>query len=110
MSGSAIERLGHEVVGDRIIPNDRNMSWEEADARAGFRLDRRKSWAFIPDRNALGIPELCEAISFTCACSGCDDTESMYSTPAGSGCRECGYTGKRRNHCFVPYVHAGDPA
>ncbi|WP_215767366.1 hypothetical protein [Gluconobacter cerinus] len=103
MSGSAIERLGHKVVDDRIVHNDRAMSWEEADKRAGFRLDRRKSWAFIPDERDIGLPELCEMISFTRACSGCEDSESMYCTPTGSGCRECGYTGKRRSHCFAPF-------
>ncbi|WP_172493493.1 hypothetical protein [Gluconobacter oxydans] len=103
-------RTGHEIVDGAIIHNDRAMTWEEADKRAGFRLDRRKSWAFIPDRHALGIPELCEAISFTMACSGCDDSESMYCASAGGGCRECGYTGKRRQRCFAPYVPAGDPA
>lgn len=103
MSGSVIERLGHEEVDGRIVHNDRAMRWEEANKRAGFRLDRRKSWAFIPRTDDLGIPELCNAIAFTAACSGCYDTESMYCAPAGSGCRECGYTGKRRHHCFVPF-------
>ena len=110
MARSVIMRNGHEEVDGRIVHNDRAMSWKEADKRAGFRLDRRKSWAFIPDRHALGIPELCEAISFTRVCSSCDDTESMYCAPTGSGCRECGCAGKRREHCFVPYEIAGDPA
>lgn len=103
MSGSVIMRAGHEVVDDRIVHNDQEMSWEAADKRAGFRLDRRKSWAFIPDKSDLGIPELCEMISFTRACSGCEDSESMYPRGVGDGCHECGYTGKSRETCFVPF-------
>lgn len=102
MSGSVIMRNGHEEVDGRIVHNDRAMSWEEADKRAGFRLDRRKSWAFISRNDDLGIPELCEAISFTAACSGCEDSESMYPSSVSGGCHECGYTGKRRQSCFVP--------
>jgi len=103
MSGSVIMRGGHEVVDDRIVHNDQEMSWEAADKRAGFRLDRRKSWAFIPNKHDLGIPELCEMISFTRACSGCEDSESMYPRGVGDGCHECGYTGKSRETCFVPF-------
>ncbi|MFT8354076.1 MAG: hypothetical protein ABF617_05680 [Gluconobacter japonicus] len=103
MSGSVIMRTGHEVVDGKIIHNDQAMSWEEADKRAGFRLDRRKSWAFIPNKHDLGIPELCEMISFTRACSGCEDSESMYPSAVGAGCHECGYTGKSRETCFVPF-------
>jgi len=111
MSGSVIMRNGHEVVDGNIIYNDRAMTWEEADKRAGFRLDRRKAWAFIPRDDDLGIPELCEQVSFSTECSGCADSEDFYSsTGKGSGCSECGYTGRSRRCYFVPHVHAGDPA
>lgn len=111
MAGSVIMRTGHEVVDDRIVHNDRAMSWEEADMRAGFHLDRRKSWAFIPDTDNLGVPELCERVSFSTECSGCADTEEFYSsTSKGGGCSECGYTGRSRRVCFVPHFPAGDPA
>ena len=109
MTGSVILRNGHEIVDDQIIHNDRPMSWEEADKRAGFRLDRRKAWAFIPETSTLGVPELCEQISFTAECSGCADTEDFYSSSGkGGGCRECGYTGKRRQVYFVPVCSDAD--
>lgn len=31
---------------------------------------------------------------YTTRCSGCSDAD--YATESGAGCRECGYTGKRR--------------
>lgn len=111
MAGSVIMRNGHEVVDGEIIHNDQTMTWEEADKRAGFRLDRRKSWAFIPRNDDIGIPELCEQVSFSTECSGCADTEDFYSsTGKGGGCSECGYTGRSRQCYFVPHTHAGDPA
>lgn len=42
--------------------------------------------------------------SFTSCCSGCGDDREGYCPEQGSGCRECGYTGKVRIHFFVSLV------
>jgi hypothetical protein len=47
-----------------------------------------------------GEPGLAE--SFTSCCSGCGDDQEGQCCERGSGCRECGYTGKVRIHFFVP--------
>lgn len=43
-------------------------------------------------------------IRYTRSCSGCDET-GEYTGPSerGSGCEECGYTGKRRSEEWVPF-------
>lgn len=104
MAGSAKIRNGTRVSSDGTIHhNDTLMSWPDADNRAGFRLDRRKAWCFIP--NEQGLPDLCEAISWSSACSGCTEVPEMTSGPdRGSGCSECGYTGRIRNAQWVPYA------
>ncbi len=73
------------IVGGHIHHDDTPMTWHDADAAAGFRLDRRKSWAFIDGK-------LCETVSWSQNCSGCD----------GMGCRECGYHGVSRRSTWVP--------
>ena len=98
-------RSGHEIVDGNIVHNDRVMTWEEADKRAGFRLDRRKNWAFIPDTNQIGLPELCEQVSYSTECSGCANHEDFHSLDGkGAGCSECGYTGRSRQIDFVPFI------
>ena len=110
MAGSVIMRNGHEVVGNKIIHNDRKMSWEEADKRAGFRLDRRKAWAFIPSDTNRGVPELCSLVSFSRACCDCTDEDPYLAGAKGWGCLSCGYTGRYRHESFAPYSRTGDPA
>jgi len=80
--------------------DERQVSVNEAERLAGRRLDRRRSYAVID-----GI--VCELASWTDSCSGCfeggeymglahnypyDERAGCY---RGSGCTECGYTGKR---------------
>jgi len=100
---SVIERTGEYP--DLI---DTPMSWEDADRRAGVRLDRRKNWAFIRG-------ELAEHCEFTHSCSGCVECEdgqpvgnyawdSKAGCYVGAGCHECGYTGKRKNRSWVPAI------
>ncbi len=103
MTGSATERLGHEVIGQEIIFHERVVTWDEADKRAGFRLDRRKRWAFI--KSCLeGVPDLCECIKWTDECSECcPDLEYWRPSGRGRGCRYCGYTGRARRSSWVPY-------
>lgn len=104
MVGSVKVRHGTTVSEGGIIRhNDMPISWLDADNRAGFRLDRRKSWCFIT--NDQGLPDLCEAISWSSACSGCTEVPEMTFGPdRGPGCSECGYTGRTRNVQWVPYT------
>lgn len=39
---------------------------------------------------------------WTDACSGCSEDAEYTISDVGSGCHECGYTGKRRRAWFVP--------
>lgn len=107
MVGSVIFRSGHKVVDGIIVHNDRDMSWFEADKRAGFRLNRRKSWAFIPQHDALGIPELCSKVTFGRACYDCIDEEPYQVLSKGRGCSSCGYSGRVREAYFVPFSRGG---
>lgn len=92
MSGSAKIRHGSSVVDGLIQYDETPLAWIDADQRAGFRLDRRKAWAFVEGR-------LCEMISWTDACSGC-----RYGfKERGSGCNECGHHGVVREAMWVPY-------
>lgn len=40
-------------------------------------------------------------VRWTTSCSGCDEI-GEYANGRGSGCSECGYTGKRRREEWVP--------
>jgi hypothetical protein len=91
MSGSVIIRGETTIVDGLIYHDDQPISWDAADEKAGFRLDRRKAWAFVEGR-------LSELIRWTQACSGC----SYQFEPRGGGCDECGYHGVVRNGCWVP--------
>lgn len=95
MSRSVIERLGYEIDGDGLIHyNEKPVPWSEADIRAGFRLDRRKNWAFVDSH-------ICESISWSQPCSGCYEGFDC-ENGKGMGCRECGYQGRVRNGAWVP--------
>lgn len=101
MTGSAIVREGYSVDDKgNIHHHDTRLSWPEADQRAGFRLDRRKAWAFM-FRDEIGSECVCEMISFTQACSGCLPDDRYEGR--GGGCSECGYTGKVRQCMWVPF-------
>jgi hypothetical protein len=63
-----------------------------AEGLAGRRLDRRR-------RYAHNGRELVEAASWSQPCSGC---VVLGCTDTGLGCAECGYTGRRRIHVWVP--------
>lgn len=95
----AIIRHGHTVDERGYIHYDETaMELLEADTKAGFRLDRRKNWAFVDG-------ELCESISWTQSCSGCScDCGDGYGCNHGaSGCEECGYQGRVRRRMWLPY-------
>lgn len=55
--------------------------------------------------------QVCRLITVTLSCSGCTETSDGYNVNGyetkngiliGSGCKECGYQGKRRNQMWVP--------
>lgn len=94
MTGSVIVR-GETTIDDRgyIHHDDQPISWDEADKRAGRRLDRRKAWAFVEG-------QLCESATWTQACSGC----AYGFEERGGGCHECGYHGVVRCAQWVPAI------
>jgi len=47
-------------------------------------------------------------VRWTAACSGCSDDRENVSCDVGSGCSECGYTGKRRDSFWVPLDPCSD--
>jgi hypothetical protein len=88
-----IHRHGYSIdPAGTIHYDDRPMSWADADARAGRRLDRRRSWAFVGGK-------LCSLIRWSTACSGCcEDVQA----DRGGGCSECGYHGRARGAMWFP--------
>jgi hypothetical protein len=82
-------------------PDGNNMrlpaSFAQAEEQAGVRLDRRRNY-FMTTKAVFVL------VTETMACSGCScDCGDMYGCNHGaSGCRECGYTGKRRETHPVP--------
>lgn len=71
------------------------LTIQEAESVLGQRLDRRR-------RYFLWGGEVCYNVTFTIPCSGCTSDDYYISESAGTGCSECGYTGKRRDSCPVP--------
>lgn len=92
MSGSVIIRHGQDIVDGFIIYNETPLTWEDADAKAGRRLDRRRAWAFVED-------QLCVLARWTQSCSGCCE---LIGESRGHGCHECGYHGVVRSGAWVP--------
>ncbi len=74
------------------------ITWQEAEKRAGTRLDRRKRYGLVGKT-------LCESVTITGACSGCSDVGDYESAPhRGAGCEECGQRGRRRTKHWVPLL------
>lgn len=71
---------------------------EQAEAHAGKRLDRRRRYAWDGEI-------LYERARYSTNCSGCScDCGDGYPCSHGaSGCRECGFTGRRRHEEWFPY-------
>lgn len=94
MTGKVIERLETSVDDAGLIQhNERPATFAAADALAGHRVDRRKTYAIVEGK-------LCESAKWTAACSGCT---GEYGPDRGSGCHECGFTGRSRQAMWVPY-------
>ncbi|MDQ0505964.1 hypothetical protein [Xanthobacter agilis] len=99
MAGSIVERVG-TVVDDQIITHDdRPCTWERGDEIAGRRLDRRRVYAVIDG-------DVCELVMWSARCSGCSSDDPYEAR--GAGCRECGWTGRRRNAQFIPVRLCGN--
>jgi len=97
MGGSVIIRGETIYNGDGTFTHDdKPMSWQDADKQAGFRLDRRKAWAFVDQ-------ELCEMCRWTDTCSGCSCDCGCYGDHGNAGCEECGYTGRSRRGQWIPF-------
>ena len=93
----------------------KELTIQEAEKLAGCRLDRRRRYATTED----GKPcETTGAVLFslgrwTQPCSGCHETIDGYERDGtthdkngialGSGCCECGYTGKVRVSMWLPH-------
>lgn len=92
--GCVIERKGTTVVDGFIEHDDRPSTFEAAEALAGRQLDRRRNYAIIEG-------QVTSACTWSQACSGCYDGPDL-ATAKGSGCSECGYTGRRRQGQWLP--------
>lgn len=92
----------------------RPVHWREAEAFSAQRLDRRRAYAIGPSaRREDEVDVLLEAISWTSHCTGCCElgeygsgsehyeNDLNHGCLIGAGCRECGYTGKRRDAMWV---------
>ncbi|MCY1341526.1 hypothetical protein D9M68_138730 [compost metagenome] len=71
---------------------------EEAERIAGFKLDRRLNYAITGD-GEVEEEGVCTLRCSGCSC-GCEGGCSC--GDVGFGCRECGYTGKRRHYFGLP--------
>lgn len=98
---SVIERHGHDIDERGFIHyDDRETTYEAAEKIAGRRLDRRRAYAIID-----GL--VCDCGSWSLACSGCYmGCDSM--SGRGHGCKECGYTGRRRESMWLPLTKNED--
>jgi hypothetical protein len=101
MSGSVFLRRGYSLDdAGRIHYDDVSATWEQADALAGRRVDRRRAYAIING-------DLCELVRWSQPCTGCFEAPecTMYDmeTTRGHGCCECGYTGRVRQGSYVEH-------
>lgn len=92
---AVIERHGHSIDAAGFIHyDDRPATYKQADQMAGRRLDRRRNYAIIDGA-------VFESARWSQACSGCSIGWGSLNG-CGSGCSECGYTGRRRSGAWVP--------
>ena len=80
------------------------ITYQEAEKILGVRVDRRKKYHFEESPEAkdmFGEGPVYTYEEWTTNCSGCTESEMGHytcgSAQKGAGCRECGYTGKRRD-------------
>lgn len=86
--------------GFTVSVEDRPASIEQAERVVGRRLDRRKTYCLIEG-------EVCDLVVWSDCCSGCNsggEPEYTVHEDRGSGCGECGYTGRSRRAQWVPLL------
>lgn len=89
----------------------RDLTIAEAEALHGGRLDRRYRYATPEDGEPCNLTGslVYVTVRWSEACSGC--YEGDYPDRArGSGCDECGYTGRRKQAHWVPQPPAENDA
>lgn len=91
-------RHGHTIKDGHIIYNETSSTYEHAESVIGFKLDRRKNYMIIDEK-------VCESVVYTDACSGCVPDEEYVHYTRGSGCRECGYTGRSVRGEWMPTLY-----
>jgi hypothetical protein len=96
----SVQKQGAESDADGF-PIRVPATFEEADAVAGRRVDRRCRYLIAP--NDSGKRELCELAQWTESCSGC-----RYPDGTNDGCHECGYHGVCRVSMFLPVTIADE--
>ena len=106
-----VERQFVYAVGPTTLPTthawfDVTTTFERAERLNGAKLDRRRRYAIIHGR-------VCFLVSYTSACSGCNEGNEHGGGERGDGCGECGFTGVRRNETWVPldpgHMHGSAP-
>jgi hypothetical protein len=76
--------------------DSREIPWSRAEEILGRRVDRRRKYALVEGN-------VCEHSSYSGVCSGCyEGYEYGGNGVRGSGCSECGYTGRSRNFFWAP--------
>ncbi len=60
-----------------------------------YNLDRRRKWF-------AWYGNIVYSFNYSAPCSGCVDDGEYSSSNKGTGCHECGYSGKRRSSVPVP--------
>lgn len=75
---------------------DTKITRAQFDVAAGFKSDRRKSYALIN-----GVAH--DVGTYSTSCSGCCEAGEHR---RGGGCSECGYTGRRRHVEYFPLASA----
>lgn len=80
--------------------DSREIATSEAERLLGRRVDRRRRYALVEG-------DVCEYAAYSDTCSGCyEGYEYGGDGVRGSGCFECGYTGRRRNEFWLPVAIA----
>lgn len=82
------------------------ITYQEAEALMGCRLDRRRKYAKREDEQPCedSGSYAFQLVRFTHECTGCTEFGDYGTRYGGGGCAECGYTGKRRHVSWVPVV------
>jgi len=92
------------------------ISVSKAEELAGCRLDRRRKYATTNDGNPCEISGsfLFMMAKWSGFCTGCTEFGDYGTMYGPFGCRECGYTGRRRYANWVPVetfgCHLSSPA